>query len=387
MKSIVIIGTAYPLRGGLAAYNERLAREMITLGNRVVIFTFSLQYPSFLFPGKSQYSQEPPPEGLDIRVRINSINPLNWISSGREIRSLRPDLVIVKFWIPFMGPCLGTLLRITRRRRPTRVVSILDNVIPHEKRPLDQAFTKYFLGSVDAFVAMSRKVMEDLSRFTNRPVSLVAHPLYDNYGSPISMVEARSRLGLLLGAKYLLFFGFIRAYKGLDLLLEAMTDPRLSGIHLIVAGECYEDREKYEALWAAPSLKGRVSLFTDFIPAEQVRYFFCAADLVVQPYRAATQSGISQIALQYEKPMVVTRVGGLPEMVKDRINGLVCEPEPKSIADAIWAYFAENLEGPLTQSLRREKGGFGWDLMAREILRLGDGPPTPNLLKSGLWNP
>ncbi|HUX83998.1 MAG TPA: glycosyltransferase [Chitinophagaceae bacterium] len=377
MKSVIIIGTAFPLRGGLAAYNERLARELLGQGHRVVIFTFSLQYPSFLFPGKSQYSQSPPPEGLDIRVRINSINPLNWISTGMEIRSLRPDLVIVKFWIPFMGPSLGTLLRIIRLRRHTRVVSILDNVIPHEKRFADRAFTKYFFRPVDAFVAMSRQVMQELSRFSSKPVSLVAHPLYDNYGPPVARVSARDQLQLPREGRYLLFFGFIRAYKGLDLLLEAMADPRLSGINLIIAGECYEDRDRYEALWSVPSLKGRISLFTDFIPADQVRYFFCAADLVVQPYRSATQSGISQIAFQYEKPMIVTRVGGLAEIIKDRINGLVCEPNPPSIVAAIAAYFSEGLEPVLTENLRQEKSRYGWDPMVREILRLAFEPSKP----------
>jgi glycosyltransferase involved in cell wall biosynthesis len=376
MKSIVIIGTTYPFRGGLAAYNERLARELISMGHQVILYTFSLQYPSFLFPGKSQYSEQPAPAGLDIRVRINSLSPWSWIRTGKEIRKLAPDLVIIKYWLPFMGPCFGTILRILKFRRRTRVVSILDNVIPHEKRPGDASFTRYFFGAVDAFVAMSRDVLKDLGKFTGKPAVLVPHPIYDSYGPVVSRQVARELLKLDPGAKYVLFFGFIRAYKGLDLLLEAMLQPQLSGIRLIVAGEYYEDRKRYEAMLSDPRFGDRLSLHTDFIADDQVKYFFCASDVVVQPYRSATQSGISQIACYFEKPMIVTAVGGLSEIVKDGVNGFVCQPKAGDLAAKILRYFKEGKEDAFSRQVKNDKVTFSWDHMAAEILRLADAPAT-----------
>lgn len=375
MKSIVIIGAAFPLRGGLAAFNERLANEFIHLGYQVRIFTFSLQYPGFLFPGKSQYSQEPAPPDLDIRVRINSVNPLNWISVGREIKRLAPELVVIKYWLPFMGPCFGTILRVARSNPHTRVVSILDNIIPHEKRPGDRAFTGYFIRPVDAFIAMSREVLKDLRTFTGKPAAFVPHPVYDNYGEIISKQQARSHLGLDLHAKYLLFFGFIRRYKGLDLLLEALQDPELlkQDVRLIVAGEFYEDRKFYDGLFGAPALKGRLSLFTGFIPGAEVKNYFCAADVVVQPYRSATQSGISQIAYHFEKPMIVTDTGGLPEIVPDGKVGFVCPAEPARIADCIRRFYAQGKEAEFSRNMREEKKKFDWSWMVSEILRLAAG--------------
>ncbi|HTX88200.1 MAG TPA: glycosyltransferase, partial [Bacteroidales bacterium] len=241
---VIILGPAHPLRGGLATYNERLAREYLLQGHQVTVYTFSLQYPSFLFPGKTQYSSEPAPEGIPIRVAVNSINPFNWLRIGKEIRKLSPDLVIVKFWLPFMAPCFGTICRIIRKNRHTKIVSIIDNIIPHEKRPGDRALAKYWVGSADGFIAMSQSVLEDLRTFDDKkPVLFCYHPLYDNFGKRVAKEEAIRHLGLDPDFSYLLFFGFIRDYKGLDLLLEAMADPgiRERKLKLLVAGEFYTD--------------------------------------------------------------------------------------------------------------------------------------------------
>jgi len=284
--SVIIIGPAHPLRGGLATFDQRLAREFISEGYDCSIYSFSLQYPSFLFPGTTQYSSEPAPEGLTILSRINSINPLNWWSVGAELRRRRPDLIVVRFWLPFMGPALGTILRQVKKNGHTRIVAITDNVIPHEKRPGDTPFTRYFLKSCDAFVTMSEKVMKDLRTFeTEKPAREVTHPLYDNFGEAIPANTARALLrgqGIPIGDtdKVLLFFGFIRKYKGLDIALEAMADERIrkAAIKLLVAGEFYEDdkpyRELIERLDIAPSLLLR----TDFIPDSEVRNYCCAAD-------------------------------------------------------------------------------------------------------------
>lgn len=370
---IAIIGTAYPYRGGLAAYNERLANELVKMGYEVKIYTFTLQYPSFLFPGKSQYSDDSAPAGLSIIRKINSVNPLNWISSGRNIRHFAPDLVIIKFWLPFMGPCFGTILRIIKRNRKTRIVSILDNVIPHEKRPGDVLFTKYFLKVCDAFIAMSKQVFNDLKKFTDKPVRLVPHPLYDHFGEIVDKSTARQYLGLPAKEKIILFFGFIRQYKGLDLLIEAMNDERIrtAGIKLFVAGEFYEDDKPYLDLIEKYQLKNQVILETNFIPDKEVKFYFCAADVVVQPYRSATQSGITPMAYHFERPMIVSNVGGLPEIVPDEKVGLITNPDSKSLADAILKFYDIG-EQHFISYIKTEKKNYSWDKMVGSIISLAN---------------
>lgn len=368
---ILILGPAWPFRGGLAAYNERLAEEL-QRNAEVEIWTFTVQYPNFLFPGKSQYATEPAPANLRIKRMINSVNPFNWWIMGRKIRQMAPDLIITKYWLPFMGPALGTLLRLGKKKT-TSVVSILDNVIPHEKRPGDVLFTKYFLKPVDAFIAMSQSVLDDLKLFEpKKPVSLIPHPIYDNYGPAISKTAAREKLQLQQDKKYILFFGFIRQYKGLDLLIQAMADERLKDVHLIVAGEFYEDATPYQQLLDKLQLGDRILMHTDFIANDDVKNYFCAADLVVQPYKSATQSGISQIAYHFEKPMVVTRVGGLIEMVPDNIVGFQCSPEPADIATAIEKFYTGNREADMIDAIRIEKKKYSWDRLAAEIYKLAD---------------
>lgn len=369
---IGIIGSAHPLRGGLATFNERLALALQEQGHEVAIYSFSLQYPSFLFPGKTQLTDEPAPEKLTIHTAINSINPLNWLLVGNRIKKERPDLIIVKYWLPFMGPAFGTILRRVKKNGHSRVLCIVDNIIPHEKRPGDTAFTKYFVKTVDAFVTMSRDVLEDLKRFTAKPSVYHPHPLYDNYGPGLPKEEACKKLGLDLNSKYILFFGFIRKYKGLDILYEAMKDERIraAGIKLIVAGEFYGDQEMYEQLIEQYKIKDQLHLFTDFIPNSEVRYYFSAADLVVQPYRSATQSGITQIAYHFEKPMVVTNVGGLAEGVPDGKVGFVTEPNAKDIADAILKFYQPNAIPELKQNLAQEKLKYSWESFTKALFNI-----------------
>ncbi|RZK93957.1 MAG: glycosyltransferase, partial [Hymenobacter sp.] len=317
--NVVIIGPAYPLRGGLATYDERLARAFQAAGDQVRIVTFSLQYPDFLFPGQTQFSTEPGPTDIDIEVSLNSVNPLTWWQVGRKLRRERPDLVIFRFWLPFMGPALGTVARLVRGNGHTRVVAITDNVIPHEKRPGDEPLTRYFLSACDGFVTMSRSVLTDLQRlgFGRHPALYRPHPLYDNFGPVKPKAIALAALGLGPEWHYVLFFGFIRAYKGLDVLLEAMADARVAAlpVKLLVAGEFYEDAAPYEALIQKYHLENRLVRATDFIPNEQVANYFSAADMVMQPYKNATQSGVSQVAYHFGRPMLVTNVGGLAELI------------------------------------------------------------------------
>lgn len=370
MRTICLLGPAYPFRGGLASYFERLAREYQKQGDRVIIYTFTLQYPGFLFPGKTQYSTSSKPADLDIRVKVNSINPLNWWRVGRELKKLKPDLLLIKYWLPFMGPCFGTIARIAKKNKHTRVISILDNVIPHEKRLGDRAFTKYFLGAVDGFIAQSKSVAADLRTFDQeKPLEMQAHPLFDNFGAILPRETVLEKLGLDPKYRYLLFFGFIRDYKGLDLLIKAMTDERLKElpIRVIVAGEYYSNRAEFEKLIDETGVGDRLDLFNDFIPDEEVATYFSAADLVVQPYKHATQSGVTQIAYHFEKPMIVTNVGGLPEIVPHGKAGYVVEPEPKAIADAIVDFMSQVDHVALIEGVKGEKAKYGWDQMVLRI--------------------
>jgi D-inositol-3-phosphate glycosyltransferase len=368
---VVIIGPAYPLRGGLATYNERLARAFREAGDEVRIVTFSLQYPEFLFPGTTQYSTDPRPADLDIEVSINSVNPLSWWRVGRKLRRERPDLVIFRFWLPFMGPALGTIARLVRGNGHTRLVTITDNAIPHEQRPGDRPLTRYFLPRNHGFVTMSRSVLADLRRLgLKQPAQYQPHPLYDNFGPIVPKPEALRRLGLDPQYRYLLFFGFIRAYKGLDVLLQAFADERLRALplKLIVAGEFYEDAAPYEELIRTHNLESRLVRATDFIPNERVADYFCAADLVVQPYKNATQSGVSQIAYHFERPMLVTDVGGLAELIPNGEVGYVVPPTPQALADALVDFATHpEKEAVFEEGARHYKQQFSWSEMVKAL--------------------
>jgi len=449
-KKIVLISPAHPLRGGIAASSERLAQALQSAGHEVVIYSFSLQYPAFLFPGKTQRTDDPAPEDLNIKTRLNSVNPFNWLLVGREIARERPDQIIVRFWLPFMGPCLGSVLRVARNlfrdkkrarnlfrdkkharnlfrdkkharnefrdadvarnefrdadvarnefrdadvarnefrdtgvarnefrgtgvaRNKFRVTALVDNIIPHEKRFGDRPFAHWFVGACDDFVVMSKSVGAEIRSFlpaaknTETVVRFAPHPIYDTYGEPLEKIEARRLLKLPEHAPMVLFFGFIRKYKGLDLLLEALRHtPK---VHAIIAGECYEDWDFYQKIIQENGLSERVHLFTDFIAADQVRVFFSAADLVVQPYRTATQSGISQIAYHFEIPMLVTNVGGLPEIVTHGVSGYVVEPEQLAIAEAMLDFFENNRESIMRTGVKAEKRRFSWEYLMEQLL-------------------
>jgi len=278
-----------------------------------------------------------------------------------------------------MGPALGTILRILRKNRHSKVVAIADNVLPHEKRPGDKVFTRYFLGSCDAFVTMSDKVTHDLVSLENqKPVVQALHPLYDNFGQTVSKAEARQKLGIASDARVILFFGFIRKYKGLDLLLEAMKiikdqgrNSLLYDLKLLIAGEFYEDEKIYTDLIEKLDIKDSLLLHTEFIADSEVKNYICAADVVVQPYRTATQSGVTPLAYHFDKPMIVTNVGGLPALVPHEKAGLVCEPNPASIANAILRYY-ELGEQYFIPHLRSEKLKYSWINLVKTISALAN---------------
>ena len=374
-KRIIIVGPAYPYRGGIADFNERLAREFVSEGHEVTIYTFTLQYPGFLFPGKTQYAEGPAPEGLHIVRKVNSVNPFNWLKVGREIRRQRPDMVMIRFWLPFMAPCLGTIARVVRRDKHIKVVALLDNVVPHEKRIGDKVFARYMIKSVGGYVAMSEAVLADAKSFDDtKPLALTPHPLYDSFGAKATREEAIGALGLDSDTRYILFFGLIRDYKGLDMLLRAFADGRLrgKGVKLIVAGEFYGNAEFYERLEQELGLAEHIVWYKEFVPADKVRYFFAAADLVAQPYKSATQSGITQIAYHFERPMLVTDVGGLAEIVPHGKVGYVTKPEVADIADALVDFVEHRSEADYREGILQEKAKYAWSNMTAALLEVAE---------------
>ena len=369
-KKVIIIGSAWPLRaGGLATFNERLAKQFMEEGFDTSIYTFSLQYPSFLFPGSTQLSNEPAPAHLKIKACINSINPFNWLKVGNELRKIKPDYIVVRFWMPFFGPCLGTILKLVNRNKFTQIICIADNVIPHEKRMGDTLLTKYFFSSIHRFVTMSEKVNQDLKTFTQKPSINIVHPIYDNFGDILSKEEARKHLALPINKKIILFFGFIRKYKGLDLLLEAMNNAsiREANIKLLIAGEFYDNKDEYELIIAKYNLANSLYLRTQFIDNSEVKYYLSAADFVIQPYKNATQSGVTPLAYHFEKPMLVTSVGGLANLVPHMKVGIVTEPNADSIAAGIMKLY-ELGETHFLKHLCEEKKKFSWEHLTTAII-------------------
>ena len=375
---IILLGTAWPYRGGLATFNERLAKQFVAEGHEVEIWTFTLQYPSFLFPGKSQYSNELKPADLVIRRELNSCNPFNWLRVGRAMRKAAPDMLICCYWMAFFAPAYALISRLAKRNGKTRCVALVHNMMPHEPSVLDKLFAPAFVRSQDGFVALSESVVRDIERVESRkskverPKTFSPHPIYDHYGERMTKEEACLALNLPGDKTYMLFFGLVRAYKGLDLLLDAfgIVKEQLPDLQLIIAGEFYENEEKYRAQIKDNGLEERVILRNEFIPDGDLRKYFGAADLIVQPYKSATQSGVTQVAFHFEKPMLVTNVGGLGEIVHDHKMGYACEPNAQAIADNLLDYFQNDRQEAYTKYLKKEKKKYAWSKMTEAFEKM-----------------
>ena len=371
---IIILGTAYPFRGGLATFNERLARQLQTEGHEVEVITFTLQYPSFLFPGKTQYSSEQAPADLHITQQVHSCNPFNWWKVGNKIRRMQPDLLISCYWMAFFAPCYGIIQRIAKRNGKTRCIGLVHNMIPHEPNLLDKLLAPFYVRHTDGFVALSESVVKDIDSLDKqtKPKASYPHPIYDHYGAQMEKNEACQALDLDPEKQYMLFFGLVRAYKGLDLLLDAFgkVKDQLPDLRLIVAGEFYEDEEKYRAQLYFNKLNDRVIIHNDFIADADLCKYFGAADLIVQPYKSATQSGVTQVAFHFEKPMLVTNVGGLGEIVHDHKMGYAVEPNAEAIAEAITDYYTNNRQADYTQYLIQQKENYSWSGLTNAFMNI-----------------
>ena len=372
MAKIFIIGPAYPLRGGLATFDELFCKAFNEQGHQCEIISYSLQYPNFLFPGSTQFDTSGnAPKNIKIHTLINSINPFSWIKTARFIKKQKPDFIVFRFWIPFMGPALGSIARLVRKHG-VKVLAIADNVIPHETRPGDVAFAKYFINACDGFVTMSKAVMGDLEKFTSTThKKYLLHPLYTSFGEKLNKHDARIALGLPEDKQIVLFFGLIRKYKGLDMLLDAFNELKANpNIILVIAGEFYEDKQPYLDLIENYQIQNQVILHGKFISNEDVKLYFSAADLVALPYRSATQSGVTQVSFHFEVPTLVTNVGGLGEIIPDKIAGYVVEPNGKAIAEGIKDYFENRRMHSFTEGMRIEKQKYDWKIFVDEVFDL-----------------
>ena len=367
---IVVLGPAHPYRGGLATIMETMAREYQSRGHEVKIYTFSVQYPSLLFPGKSQLVTTPAPADLHIERVMNTVNPVNWVRLGLRLKRERPDMVLMKYWTPFMAPCFGTVARIARTNGVTKFICQVDNVEPHEHHIIDKPCNHYYLGAVDGFVYMSEQVGGELKAYTSVPMIFSPHPMFENFGKAVERGEACEKLRLDPEQKYSLFFGLIRDYKGLDLLLEAWARWKPAGRKLLVAGEFYASREKTYELIEKLGLQDDVVMHEGFVADEDVRYYFSAADSLLLPYRTATQSGVTQIAYNFSMPMLVTGVGGLPEIVPDGRVGVVCEPSVDGILDGLHRLYADKELERMKANFAEERKRFSWATMCDKLLEV-----------------
>ncbi|MBU2636398.1 MAG: glycosyltransferase [Bacteroidetes bacterium] len=360
--NIIVIGPAYPWRGGIAHFNSLLAKYLCK-NHQVEIITFTRQYPKIFFPGKTQNEIDGKSPSVPVVQLIDSINPFNWIKVAKEIRERKPDLLIFKYWLPFFGPCFRTIAKHAKKNSNIKVLFICDNVIPHEKRPGDIAFTKYAFKQSDYFIVQSKSVETDLlSLFPNAKYKFAPHPVYEIFGSPIDKPQAHKTLGIY-SEKVILFFGYIRQYKGLMVLLDAMNEIAKTSTppRLLVVGEFYDDEEKYRNRVKELQLENFVQFVSDYVPNDKVNIYFSAADVVVLPYISATQSGITQIAYNFDKPVISTDVGGLAEVVIDGQTGFIVPPNnPKKLAEAIIKFYSEKKEKEFSNNVKVEKRKYSW---------------------------
>ncbi len=367
---IVIVGPAYPLRGGIAQFNESLCASLSANGVPCSIVSFYLQYPAILFPGKSQKTEGTAPANIEIHEWLSSINPLSWAASAKRIAAMKPSHVIIRFWLPFMGPALGTLARFLSKKGIV-VIGLVDNAIPHEARPMDRSLSAWFFRHCNAFVALSQNVASQLKAIApGKPIHVHPHPVYDIFGESIPMNEAREKLNLHPTDPYVLFFGFVRKYKGLDLLLQAFAERQVrdTGARLLIAGEFYDDKLPYQQMMERLGIANRVEIRDSYIPDHEVKNYFCTANIIAQTYRNATQSGVTQIAYQFGRPMLVTNVGGLPEIVENGVTGFVAEPNHKAIAHAIERFFTEQREADFAKAVGARKHTFSWQHFTESLL-------------------
>ena len=379
MSTVIIIGPAHPLRGGIAESNHALYQSFHSIGQDAEIISYSLQYPHILFPGRKQTLDCEMPINTSITSIINTLNPFSWLKAANYIINKNPNYVIVRYWHPYFSICLSVILSLLRKKS-ILVIGWIDNVKPHESIPFQRIITSFFVNSCDAFLVMSRVVKNDLLEYSsakNKKIIVSPHPIYNVFGKSIPKHIARKNLGLSYpgnnkNQKYILFFGLIRKYKGLDLLLEIMSSPRIQklNIKLIIAGEFYHSKDQYINMIKVLNIHNSVILHDYYIPNHDVVNYFCASDLVVQPYVSATQSGVSMIAYNFNKPMVLTNVGGLSEYVSNGLDGYLVDVNKESIILALEDYYMNNRENMFVDAIKKKKLNYSWERLVKKFSNL-----------------
>ncbi|MDX1651343.1 MAG: glycosyltransferase [Brumimicrobium sp.] len=362
---IAFLSTFYPYRGGIAQFNGALFRAL-EKDHDIKAFNFSLQYPSFLFPGKTQYvTDNDKPDRIETVRVLNAVNPISYQSTLKKIQQFHPDLLLIGYWLPYMAPSLGYIAG--KMQNHCEVISIVHNAIPHEKGKFDKLLSNYFFNRNSKIITLSEAVRNQIEgSYPKIRVNSFPHPVYNHFGDKIDRSQALNQLNLPENNRYILFFGLIRDYKGLDLLLESLSLLD-KDIHLILAGEVYGSFEPYRKIMDKFSLKNRVHLFLEYIPDEEVKFFFSASECVVLPYKSGTQSGIIAISKHFNKPVVATNVGGLSEFITDEKQGVVVpEVNPSSIADGIRRMLAKNAKKETYNSA--EGDYLSWNAFANKLI-------------------
>ncbi len=365
---IAILSCFYPYRGGISQFNANIYHEL-RKDNIVRAFNFSRQYPDFLFPGKTQYvSKDDSAVPVESTVLLDTANPFSYIKTAKEIRNWNPDIVLMRYWMSWFGPSLGYVAR--KLKKDCKVIQILDNVTPHEPRFFDKPFTKYFLSGGDGYITLCSSVAEDLLKYApDAKYRIIPHPLYNHFGPKIDRLEAERSLGLTPGKKNILFFGLIRDYKGLDILIDAF-DKLDDSYQLIIAGEPYGPFDKYSDKIRSNRNKDRIKCFLEFVKDSDVSSYFSAADVVVLPYRSATQSGVSSVAYHFDLPMIVTHTGGLKEAIEGHGTGLVAEKADSDLIRCeIERFFADSgLRTRCIENIGKEKERLSWQRFCSNML-------------------
>ena len=364
---IAILSCFYPYRGGISQFNACLYGEL-SKNHIVKAFNFKRQYPEFLFPGKTQFvTDDDEAVPVESESLLDTANPFSYISTYKAIRKWEPDVLIVRYWMSYFGPSLGYITR--KMKKHCKVISILDNVIPHEQRFFDTPLTKYFLEGSTGCVTLCEAVSKELLTLkSDARYTVIQHPLYSHFGAKMNREEAEKRLGLKPGMKNLLFFGLIRTYKGLDILLETF-EKLPDDYQLIIAGEPYGSFDKYQKIIDRLPNKDKIYKNLKYIKDSEVSLYFSAADLAVLPYRSATQSGISSVSYHFEVPMIVTNVGGLKETIGDKGTGIVAdECNPESVGKEILRYFSKpEIKESCIKNIRMEKERLSWGKFAYRL--------------------
>ena len=364
---IALIGPFPPYRGGISMFNYSLAKEL-QKHHEIFKISFSLQYPKYFFPGKSQKSSF---QDNDIIEIINSINPFSWRKTANYINKISPDVVIFQYWLPFFAPAFASIAKKIKKTCKSKIIVNCNNIVPHEPRKIDSILTRNFFKHCDSFIVMSETVEKDLLDINSQSIyKKTPHPIYDLFGKSISKEKARKYLKIG-DEKLILNFGLVRKYKGLDILIQSakILKKQLNQFKIMVVGECYDNQSEYIQMAKENNVEDVIDFTFEFIPNENVKYFFCASDLVVLPYRTATQSGIIPIAYHFNMPVVASNVGGLPENIQNNKTGIICEPSPESIANGIIKYFDSDLF-IYKENIEQYKKQYTWKTFAKKIMEL-----------------